>query len=500
MSNKSPARRKTDSDIPDVLRDFLAQNRSTAMFIWTGLTIADVSEGAARLFGYDDKQELIGKSVEDIMTPGSIVVVHERFARAVAGDLPGESQVYECVRKNGEVFQIEACGLWWANDHSIALVLAHDVTGRERNAEELRKSEGLYRAIAETMPVGLMIADRTGKNIYINQPMTRIIGYSLEELMSGVWFTHPDDHHARQLYESALTEGTSRSGYETRLVKKDGTVIWASISWQPFSDGTGALQGINTVFLDITQQKTAEQALRQAHADLESAYESQQGFFNSVAHEVRTPLTAVQGYAAMLLEGVAGPLNEEQAAMLHKAVDGADHLLHMVDGILEAARLKSGMMTVHPRLSDLTDIVHKAVVEVQPQATQKGLKVEIKRARRDIAGAYDEEKTTAILTNLLSNAVKFTDQGTIDVIVRSRAAGAQIIIADSGIGIDESDLNVIFDEFRQLDKPRRYKPPGFGMGLAIVATMVDAVGAALTVSSSTGIGTAFTIDLPALQP
>ena len=144
MSNKSPARRKTDSDIPDVLRDFLAQNSSVAAFIWTGLNIADASDGAATLFGYDHKSELIGKSVEDIMTPESTVVAHERFARAVARDFPGDSQVYECVKENGDLFQVEACGLWWAADRSIALVLTHDVTECERNAEELRKSAVSY--------------------------------------------------------------------------------------------------------------------------------------------------------------------------------------------------------------------------------------------------------------------------------------------------------------------------------------------------------------------
>ncbi len=110
-----------------------------------------------------------------------------------------------------------------------------------------------------------------------------------------------------------------------------------------------------------------------------------------------------------------------------------------------------------------------------------------------------EERLITIITNLLTNAVKFTECGSIDVLVCCRASGAEIVVADPGVGIDEAELPTVFDEFVQLGQPRKHKPAGFGIGLAIVAAMVEAMGASLTVSSEKGFGTAFTLHAPVLE-
>lgn len=112
---------------------------------------------------------------------------------------------------------------------------------------------------------------------------------------------------------------------------------------------------------------------------------------------------------------------------------------------------------------------------------------------------YDADKVQMIVTNLLSNAVKFTESGTISVEVECTQDGAEIVVADTGIGIATRDLTSIYDEFSQLDFPGKHKPSGFGIGLALVATMVDIIGASLTVSSAKGVGTAFLLKLPTLN-
>jgi len=243
----------------------------------------------------------------------------------------------------------------------------------------------------------------------------------------------------------------------------------------------------------------AEADLVRTLDDLQNAYDVQRQFLNNVTHEVRTPLTAVQGYAEMLLEGVAGPLSDEQAALLRKVLAGSEHLISVVNNVLEIARLKSGTSMLRPKAAKPCEIVEKAVVVVQPQANRKGISISTSFEHKDRMAMYEVEKLATILVNLLGNAVKFTEMGAIDVVVDAREEYVEVTIADTGIGIDPEKLDSIFDEFTQLPYPGKHKPSGFGIGLSIVETMVRTIGATLTVSSVPGMGTAFTLHAPSLR-
>ena len=148
---------------------------------------------------------------------------------------------------------------------------------------------------------------------------------------------------------------------------------------------------------------------------------------------------------------------------------------------------------------DPCKLVENAVVVVLPQATQKGLSIDTQLPDGGtMSGLYDEEKLAAIMSNLLTNAVKFTDKGKIRVMLECGTSGMEVVIADTGMGIRAWDLGRAFDEFQQLEDLRKHKPSGFGVGLAIVAAMVDVIGGSLIVSSRRGVGTAFTLYAPSL--
>lgn len=360
-------------------------------------------------------------------------------------------------------------------------------------------SEKLYKTLAELLPVGVLLVDRTGTHIYVNHQAARMTGYSIDELLAGVWMVHPEDTQGAKLYEQALREGTQGTDYETRFIRKDGSVFWVSASWRPVKDERGELAGVCTFVADISERKAAEEALRQAHAELQQAYRLQREFLNNVTHEVRTPLTAVKGYAEMLMDGMAGPVSDEQTALLKKVLTSSEHLLEVVDGVLQIARLKSGRMAANARACDPALVVEKSVSAVLPQALQKRLKINVNSDPCPGTRMYDEEKLVVIVTNLLTNAVKFTESGAIDVLVTCCASGAEIVVADTGVGIPADDLPSIFGEFVQLEHPRRHKHGGFGIGLAIVSAMIEAIGASLVVSSAEGVGTAFTLGVPVLE-
>jgi len=740
--------------VPQILRDFVLNNTSDPMLVAVGSTVVEANDALVRLFGYQSRDEMIGLSFSALATPESVRIAEERLGQRASRQEPAKTQLYTAVHKSGEQFLAESSAISWPQEPTVTIALVRDVTERRRQFEVLRESEQLYRTLAETMPAGVLFEDASGQVLYANEQMTRLTGYSVDELKSGVWLIDPQDSITQALYWEALTENTSRIDYQASLIRKDGTPFWASISWRPIQarrgtpqgtvttfvdvterrrtecalreseerfrslvasipgavlrliadeertidfmsdgvesitgypsshfvgrpisayleivhpedrddlaergraalderrpylveyrivhrdgsiracrgrgqgvyDGTGRLRHIDSVIFDITEQylaaealreseeryksiventrdliilakpdgtgiylspackemlgyepeelagnvlrmvhpddverakqrraegyagrrgadfeyrvitksgevkwvshswspivrdgkvqtvvsvvrditerRLAEDRLREAHAELEKAYQVQREFLNNVTHEIRTPMTAVKGYVEMLLEGIAGPLNEDQAALLRKVLAGSDSLVDLVTSLLEVARLKTGRVTLRPKACKPGAIAEKAISAVVPQAAKKGLTIDLRVLGQDRMAVYDEEKVVIILNNLLSNAVKFTSRGKVGLHVRSGHSGVEMVVTDTGRGIPQKDLASIFDQFQQLDHPGQRKPAGFGLGLAIVANMVTVLGATLVVSSRAGVGTAFTLSIPKIE-
>ncbi len=187
---------------------------------------------------------------------------------------------------------------------------------------------------------------------------------------------HPDDSERVMAVRERALQGGSGSNLEYRVVTKFGQIKWVSHSWSAIIDGD-RVQMVVSIARDITERKQSEEALREAHAELEHAYQLQREFINNITHEVRTPLTAVKGYAEMLMDGLAGPVSEEQTSLLKEVLASSDHLLEVVNGVLRIARLKSGRVTLNPKACDPRLVVEKCVSAMLPQALQKGLMLSV---------------------------------------------------------------------------------------------------------------------------
>jgi len=409
----------------------------------------------------------------------------------------------QAFKKDGEVIWLEVSwNVVYLDKRPVGIQgIARDITHRKHTEAALRESEQRYKSIIENSSDLIMLLKPDGLIIYMSPACKSILDYEPSEMV-GTYMRpiYPDDCElVRKAFERAIS-GDRGTNLEYRIVRKDGGYRWVSHSWSPIFDDAGRLMMIASVIRDITERKEVDEAIRKAHDNIERAYELQRQFLNNVTHEVRTPLTAIQGYAQMILEGLTGPVNTEQAQLLKKMLTCSQDLIVMVTGVLEVARLKSGIVGLKPVVCNPYDVVEKSIAAILPQAQQKEITLNIECHQKQTMGVYDEDKLTAILTNLLSNAVKFTEQGEVCIVINPGLNGTEIIISDTGIGISESDLTNIFDEFRQLDYPGKHKPTGFGMGLTIVATLVEVIGGSLTVSSKKRIGTAFTLYVPTLDP
>ncbi len=258
--------------------------------------------------------------------------------------------------------------------------------------------------------------------------------------------------------------------------------------------------GVVGVVQDITRRKQAELGLQQALAELNELYRAEQDIFNNLTHEVRTPLTAVIGYIKMVLEGIAGPVNEQQDAMLRKCLDASETLMSLIDTALQDARIRKSPSQLRLKRSRPTRIARNSADVLQKEADARSITLNYFGPEEHTPRFYDPDKIRTIIYNLVRNAIKYTDPGgSIDVIAYDAEGGAEIIIADTGWGIPEDELPEVFARFRQVKRPGHRKSVGFGLGLTIVHQAIEAMDATMVVSSAEGVGTAFTIYLPSLE-
>lgn len=454
---------------------------------------------AVRHFGYEP-EEWIGHNLVEFLAPDEIPAAAHRREQDVRDPQPGLLEV-RILGKDGAEIWVEVRINHLLSDGKLVRRhgVARNITQRKATEAALRESERRYKSIVENSSDLIMLSGPDGVWTYASPACREILGYEPEEVVGTMpALSLPEDAEwLKPVFRRAMT-GERGANLQYRIITKNGAMKWVSHAWSPIYLGE-RLQAIVSVIRDITERKTSEEKLRQAHEELEQAYKLQREFLNNVTHEVRTPLTAVQGYTEMLMEGVAGPVSEEQADLLQKVVNSSEHLLDVLNAVLQIARMKSGRIALRPRVADPRLIIEKCIAAVLPQARKKGLSINVKPNPVGVVATYDEDKLTIIVTNLLGNAVKFTASGSIDVSVTALPDGCEITVSDTGVGIAESALPGIFEEFSQLDYPGKHKASGFGLGLAIVAAMVDAIGASLTVSSEKDVGTAFTLRAPALE-
>jgi len=250
---------------------------------------------------------------------------------------------------------------------------------------------------------------------------------------------------------------------------------------------------------DIAEQNARLQWQSQ---EVERANRLKSEFLASMSHELRTPINALIGYSALLIDGVLGEINDRQRDALRRGRAAAEHLLALINDILDLAKIEAGKMPLHLEDVELRDVIAEVSQQIEPMVRKKALDFVIDIGLECPALHTDRTKVRQVLLNLLSNAVKFTNRGRVTVVARCADAGngVRIDVVDTGIGIREKDLQAIWEDFRQVDGSRTREYGGTGLGLSITRKLLDRLGGTVSVRSRYGEGSIFSVVLPQRTP
>ena len=250
---------------------------------------------------------------------------------------------------------------------------------------------------------------------------------------------------------------------------------------------------IQAATADLAEQNTR---LQWQSRELEKANRLKSEFLASMSHELRTPINALIGYASLMLDRIYGDLTPRQEEGLNRIQGAAQHLLALINDILDLAKIEAGRMPLH--LDDVTlgDIMTEISQQIEPLVKKKQLSFSSEIPSKTLVLHTDRTKVKQILLNLLSNAVKFTHHGGVKVTVMKDEEDLRFDVSDTGIGIREADLESIWEDFRQVDQSRTREFGGTGLGLSITRKLVDALGGHVFASSNFGKGSTFTVVLP----
>jgi signal transduction histidine kinase len=265
-------------------------------------------------------------------------------------------------------------------------------------------------------------------------------------------------------------------------------------------DDDGRLVGFAKITRDLTermetQQKVIDNTRRLAEVETLSRAKSQ--FLASMSHELRTPLNAIGGYTELIEMGLGGTVSEQQREYLGRIRGSQQHLLRIINDLLNYSRIESGKLTYEKEPVSLPSVIETVTGMIEPQTATKGLALSVPRSADQVVAIGDRLKIEQIVLNLLSNAVKFTPAGG-RVTVRCHDGDQQVTltVADTGPGIPTDRLDDIFEPFVQLGRSLSSGHEGAGLGLAISRDLARAMDGDVTVQSTPGKGATFTLSLP----
>jgi PAS domain S-box-containing protein len=386
-----------------------------------------------------------------------------------------------------------------------------DVTNDRRIQEQLRRSEYLMNESQLLAKVGSWEYNIITGDMLWSEGLYAIVGkeYNTDILtfFDFVDCIHTDDKaNFMNVIEHSMFSSASFQ-LEHRIVLPDGEVRHVLTIGQPYLGANNNVLRFNGSVQDITDSKRNEQIVLLAKEEAERANKAKSEFLANMSHEIRTPMNAVLGFASLLNTTVTDPIQKEYTKSISSS---GKALMQIINDILDLSKIESGMMTVQPEMMPLIDIVEEMGTVFSTKLSEKSLSFELKKVGMIPPMVYlDEVRVRQILFNLIGNAIKFTEKGGITVTISAeypdgfkpssdsehKIQRLSIAVTDTGIGIANEQQQGVFAAFRQVEGQSNRKYGGTGLGLTICKKLANIMGGDITIESTLGIGTTFTVSI-----
>ena len=468
-----------------------------------------------KIFHLQSEAEARGKKLSEEF--GEKIEGFEVFvARARRGGYEEKQWTY--IRKDGAHLTVNLA-VTAVKDESGSIVgflgVASDVTKQKKAEDEMRRSEARFRDIATSMSDWIWECDSQARYTYCSDQVIKVLGYTAEEILGKTPFDLMPEQESRRVKKIFSTIAAKKLPFhdlENCNATKDGREVVLSTSGVPIFDEEGNCRGYRGVDKDVTMQKKTEQELNEYAAALERnnqelaelneavemASRAKSEFLANMSHEIRTPMTAILGFSEILIEN----LTDQELLDAAKTIkQNGEYLIGIINDILDLSKIEAGKMEIENIPCSPNQILMEVVALMRVRANAKNLSLEI-----EYDGTIpeyiqsDPTRLRQILINLVGNSIKFTEIGKIRLVTRllddkDGPSKIQFEIIDSGIGMTSDQIARLFEPFSQVDASTTRARGGSGLGLAISKRLAEHLGGDITVNSTFGEGSTFTVTI-----
>jgi len=456
--------------------------------------IMTINPAACRILGYSEN-DLVGRNISSFLHNKMQKEFEEDYLQKIR-DIGVTDGILTIFSKSGEKIHMlyQNYLLSEPDSEPYIIAFAQNITDRLYAEEALKRSEEKYRKIIENMNLGMMEIDADEKIIFANQQFCAMSGYTLDELYTqkavDLFLETPD---SRVINEKTWKRQYGISNrYEFKIRTKSGESKWWLVSTAPLHNPDGSLKGSISIHLDITRQKKLEKDLREAMQNAEHSSQAKEAFLANMSHEIRTPINAIMGMGKLLSKS---NLNKQQLFYLSSIRTASENLLVVINDILDISKIEAGKINLENIPFDIEELSRHAITMLTPKAEEKGLEI-LCDIDGDLSHSLygDPYRINQVFINMISNAIKFTESGYVHFTAKlleqvENTQKVLITIKDTGIGISDDFLNVIFNKFTQEDETVVRKFGGTGLGMSITKQLMELMGGSIEIESKKNEGT-----------